>query len=173
MNDDKQNGVNAHDGGGPPSETAAQVEEDIEGIRGRLGDIAGELDRRRHRAFDLSGQLVKPLAVGAAALTALGLGIWWWRSRARNSVRGRALALLPRSLTSGAWFDEVRKRAAEAIRPAPPIHPVRTSLLKISTAGAAAVASVLGKHVAGQVAAGRWSAAPTPAPHPPAVSSSR
>jgi len=148
-------------------ETAAQLENDIENIRNHLSEVAGELDRRRHRMTDFRGQLrrrARPLAIGTAALAAMGLGLWWWRSRSRRTTPGRFVsslrAALPEGVMSGEWFDDLRARAAETIRPTPPSHPIRGSLFKISTAGAAAVASVLGKHLAGQLATAHWPAAP-------------
>lgn len=147
---------------GKAGETAAQLEEDIESIRDHLTDVAGELDRRRHRLFDLPGQARKharPIAIGAAALAALGLGIWWWRARSRRTVPGRLLSMLPDGVASGEWLADARRRLAEAIHPTPPSHPVRTGLLKVSTAGAAAAASVLGKRLAAQLARSQWPAA--------------
>jgi len=152
------------------AETAAQLEDDIEQIRNHLTDVASELDRRRHRFFDLPGQARaqlrkhgKPIAIGTVALAALGFGIWWWRSRSRTTLSGRLLASvrdqLPDGLMSGEWLAQARQRVAEAIHPQPPSHPIRNGLFKISTAGAAAAASVLGKRLAGQVARGQW---PTP-----------
>ncbi len=152
------------------AETAAQLEDDIEQIRNHLTDVASELDRRRHRFFDLPGQAReqlrkhgKPIAIGTVALAALGLGIWWWRSRSQRTVAGRLLSSvrdqLPDGLVSGEWLQQARKRVAEAIHPEPPARPVRTGLIKISTAAAGAAASVLGKRLAGQLARSQW---PTP-----------
>lgn len=167
--DERTVGMNApgageagHQNGTSPAnaaETAAQLEDDIENIRSHLTDVAGELDRRRHRLFDIPGQVRKharPIAVGTAALAALGLGIWWWRSR--KTVPGRLLSLQPEGVVSGQWLTDARKRVAEAIHPAPPSHPIRSGLFKISTAGAAAVASVLGKRLATQLARSQWPA---------------
>jgi len=169
--DERTVGMNApgagepgHQNGTPPAnaaETAAQLEDDIENIRNHLTDVASELDRRRHRIFDIPGQVRKharPIAVGTAALAALGLGIWWWRSRSRKTVPGRLLSLLPEGVVSGEWLSDARKRVAEAIHPAPPSQPIRTGLFKISTAAAAAAASVLGKRLAGQLARSQWPA---------------
>jgi len=146
-----------------PAETAAQLEDDIENIRNHLTDVASELDRRRHRFFDLPGQVgkqvrkhAKPLAIGTVGLAALGLGIWWWRSRSRKTLPGRLMSLLPDGVVSGEWFDDARKRVAEAIHPAPASHPVRSGLFRISTAAAGAAASVLGKRLAGQLARRQW-----------------
>lgn len=143
-----------HPGAGdePRPETPAQLEEDIETIREHLDDVAGELDRRRHRVLNIPRQLRRhagPIALGAA-LAAVGLGIWWWRARRRRRVRTGVRALLPASVASGRWFDGARERVAQAIRPLPRPHPVRASLLRVSTAGAGAAASVLGKHLAGR-----------------------
>lgn len=147
----------------PVPETAAELEQDIEQIRNHLSDVAGELDRRRHRVLDLPGQVrkhAKPIAIGTVALAALGLGVWWWRSRSRRSVPGRLLSLLPDRVTSGEWAEELRARLAEAIHPSQPAHPVRSSLVKISTASAAAAASALGRHFAGRLAAAQWPVQP-------------
>ena len=147
------------DGHQSGTETVAQLEGDIEDIRNHLTDVAGELDRRRHRLFDLPGQArkhAKPIALGTVALAALGLGIWWWRARSRRTIPGRLLSVLPDRVASGEWFDDARKRLAEAIHPTPASRPIRAGLLKISTAGAAAAASVLGKRLAGQLARAQW-----------------
>jgi len=161
------NGVSIAAKTGPMPETPAQLENDIEEIRDHLSDVAGELDRRRHRLLDFPGQLrrrARPIALGTAALAVVGLGLWWWRGRSRRSTGGRLVsslrAALPEGVMSGEWFDDLRDRVAERIRPTPPTHPLRSSLFKISTAGAAAVASVLGKHYAGQLATGQWAAGP-------------
>ena len=157
-----QSGTNDGAASPSPAETAAQLEDDIENIRNHLTDVASELDRRRHRIFDIPGQVRKharPIAVGTVALAALGLGIWWWRSRSRKTIPGRMLSVLPEGVTSGEWLDDARKRVAEAIHPEPPARPVRTGLFKISTAAAGAAASVLGKRLAMQLAKSQW---PTP-----------
>jgi hypothetical protein len=147
----------------PEPETPAQLEQDIEEIRNHLSDVAGELDRRRHRFMDVPGQVrrhAKPIAAGALALAALGAGIWWWRSRQQRGLTGRLRALVPESVASGEWLDEVRGRLAQAVRPRPAPQPVRGALLKIATAGFGAAASMLGRHLALKLAEGR---SPTPA----------
>ena len=142
----------------PEPETPAQLEQDIEGIRNHLSEVAGELDRRRHRFLDVPGQLrrhAKPIAAGTVALAALGAGLWWWRSRQQRGVTGRLRSWVPESLASGAWFDEVRGRVAQAVRPQPAPQPVRGALLKIASAGLGAAASMLGRHLALTLAEGR------------------
>ena len=53
-----------------------RVSGEIESLRGELGALIGELDRRRHEAFDLGLQVRRhPVAVAVAAATlALAVG---------------------------------------------------------------------------------------------------
>jgi hypothetical protein len=147
------------------AETAAQLEADIDALRSQLGDVAGELDRRRHRIANIPGQLrrhAKPLAIGSVALAGLGLGIWWWRSRrsVTTSLLARLPARLPTTRSTRALVQSLRGRVAEAIRPAPPTHVVRSALVKVSTTALAAAASVLAKQLASDIASGRWQTRP-------------
>jgi hypothetical protein len=147
-----------------PPETPAQLEEEIEGIRNHLSDVVGELDRRRHRLLDVPGHIrrnAKPIVVGTAALVALGAGLWWWRARRQQTVAGRMGSLLPKTIASGEWFDDVRGRVAQVIHPEPPSHPFRGALLKIGTAGLGAAASVLARQLAMKFAKGRPPKGPT------------
>jgi hypothetical protein len=63
-----------------PERRADQLDAKVEAIRDDLGELVGELDRRRHRA-------AKPLAV-AAIVVALGIGgfILWRVIRSREAV---------------------------------------------------------------------------------------
>jgi hypothetical protein len=65
---------------GDPEQQAEQLDAKVEAIRDDLGDLVGELDRRRHRAM-------KPLAIGAIVL-AIGVGgfMLWRMLRARDAV---------------------------------------------------------------------------------------
>jgi hypothetical protein len=69
-----------------------RLEDKVEAIRDDLGDLVGELDRRRHRA-------VKPLVVGTAAIFALGIGgyVVWRLTRSRPSRLSRAARALRRA----------------------------------------------------------------------------
>lgn len=62
------------------------LEQEVDAIRDELGELVGELDRRRHRA-------TKPLLIGTAAVAAAAVaftGLVMWRrhaaARARNPV---------------------------------------------------------------------------------------
>ncbi|MFN8521906.1 MAG: hypothetical protein U0821_02240 [Chloroflexota bacterium] len=59
--------------------TAADTQRQIEALRLDLADVAGELDRRLGRALDVKGHVAvlaeNPAAVGAAALTVVGVGV--------------------------------------------------------------------------------------------------
>jgi hypothetical protein len=69
----------------------AKIEEKVEQLRDHLGGIAGELDRRRHEAFDLKLQLRRHgTAIG---LTAVAM-----------------LAVVGGSIAVGAWTHARRQR---------------------------------------------------------------
>jgi hypothetical protein len=90
---------------GKPADVG-RIAGDIETLRGELGTLVSELDRRRHEAFDLSLQLRRhpvavAVAVGAVALAAGGLLAVLVRSRRQHRRPGyraqearRALARL-------------------------------------------------------------------------------
>ena len=75
----------------PPAEKAAELEKEIEGIRGKLDGMVGELDRRRHQLFDVKAQLRRhaiPLVAVAAALLGIAAGgIALGISRRRRQAR--------------------------------------------------------------------------------------
>lgn len=61
-----------------------EIEEEIESIRGRLGELMSELDRRRHEALDIRLQAsrhpVATLVVATAgALAVVGITTWIYR----------------------------------------------------------------------------------------------
>ena len=124
------------------------LEQDIDRIRNNIGAVIGELNQRRHDAFDLKLQfrrharafvLVVAAMVGSlAAVVALGLA----RRRHRHSLVGRA---------------HHARRAAHRLRRALGhfvAHPDRlmdrapSVTRKVAAAGGAAMASVLGKRLA-------------------------
>ena len=82
-----------------PEERAEEAEREVEATRDRLTGVVRELDRRRHHAFDLRGQLRRHglaagLSVGTAALLIGGtvwLGAWQARRSQRLVARGRRL----------------------------------------------------------------------------------
>jgi hypothetical protein len=82
-----------------PEERAEEAEREVEATRDRLTGVVRELDRRRHAAFDLRGQLRRHgLAAGlTAGTTALLIGgsvwlsVWQARRRQRLVARGRRL----------------------------------------------------------------------------------
>jgi hypothetical protein len=130
----------------PGEETVGRVSGEIESLRGELGALVAELDRRRHEAFDLGLQVRKhPVAVAIAAATlALAIGglvatvVIARRNRRRPSVRARetrrALARL---------LDRPERVAAEPSIPR-----------KVATAVATAAAATLARRlVQRQVAA--------------------
>ncbi len=91
--------VRAEEGGEPVGRTAR----DIEVLRGEIGDLVDELDRRRHEAMDLGLQLRRhPLvaagAVAAAALLAGGLVAVAARKRRRRELRMEKVRALRRAL---------------------------------------------------------------------------
>jgi hypothetical protein len=74
-----------------------RVEGEIDSLRGELGGLVAELDRRRHEAFDVRLQLQRhpvaaAIAAAAAALVvggALAVAVRARRERRRPSVRAR------------------------------------------------------------------------------------
>jgi hypothetical protein len=62
-----------------PTEKVERLKKDIDAIRGNLGGLIGELDRRRHDAFNLRLQLQRhalPVIIaGTALLAVVGLAI--------------------------------------------------------------------------------------------------
>jgi hypothetical protein len=86
----------ATDGGSPEGaadseDQAERLEEKVDAIRDNLGNLVGELDRRRHRAM-------KPLMIGVAVMGGLaiagGIAYLVWRRRRRPSRLNRVLQSL-------------------------------------------------------------------------------
>lgn len=83
--DERANGVMETSKRSPAAE-ARELEEEVDTIRDELGDLVGELDRRRHRA-------TTPLLIGAAAVvasTTVVAGVLLWR---QASARRRLTAM--------------------------------------------------------------------------------
>jgi hypothetical protein len=117
------------------------VEREVERTRQRLTGIVRELDRRRHAAFDLRGQLRRHgraagVTVGALALLVGGgiwLGVWRKGRRARPLARAHRLRLAVARMT--AHPDDVA-------RPTPKVGN------KVLSAFASAAAGVLARELA-------------------------
>jgi hypothetical protein len=93
--------------------------------------------------------------VGTVALCAVGLGLWWARSHARQSLVQRVLAHLPHSAPPAAksiqLANRLKRRIGLAARPEPPRHPLRSLLFKVSSASLVAAASVVARHLAARL----------------------
>jgi hypothetical protein len=131
----------------------ARVEHEIEEVRDRLTGIVRELDRRRHAALDLRGQLRKHrAAVGVATASALllvggaiWLSVWLKARRARVLARAHRLRLaLARMIANP---DEVA-------RPKPNVGK------KVLSAAGSAAAGVLAKTLAERLVARPHKASP-------------
>lgn len=125
-----------HDGESvSPAAKADLLVEDVERIRGNLDRLVGELDRRRHRAFDLGLQLRRyrlPLLIGAASVLAAGgggiaLAVHRRRQRQRLSARAQRLQ---RALA---------RMVERPDRVAPPERGIAGKLLMAAAGAAAAV----------------------------------
>ncbi len=135
------------------SERVEALQREVESIRVGLDGMVNELDRRRHRLFDLRGQLhrhaVPLIAVGAALLGiaagGIALGVAHRRRRARLRAR---LARFQEAL--GRMID---KPARVANMP--------TVGRKIVGAGGAAAASVIAKTLAGKLLHEAWARGPS------------
>jgi hypothetical protein len=114
-----------------PDEAVTELEQKADALREELGDLVGELDKRRHRA-------VKPAVVVAAALGFFCVaGLVMWRVRRRQPTR---IANLRKALQRAAEGDEPTKGAPGK---------------RILGAAGAAFASVLVKKLAQKVLSDR------------------
>jgi hypothetical protein len=132
------NGVSKHH---PTEADAVGLEHDLDAAREHLGDLLGELNRRRKDALNLRLQLQRrPVAVVVTAVAVVGaiagvvaLVVSRWHHR--RSLVGRAermrLAL-----------HRITRHPELLADPEPPLSH------KIAAAGGTAVASVLGKQIA-------------------------
>jgi hypothetical protein len=85
-----------HDGARSPSARVGRVSGEIEALRGQLGTLVAELDRRRQEAFDVRLQIrrhpaaVAVAAVGAALVVGGLIALAVRRSRKRHELKTRA-----------------------------------------------------------------------------------
>jgi hypothetical protein len=112
---------------GAREEAVGRVEGEIDSLRGELGGLVAELDRRRHEAFDLRLQLQRhpvaaAIAAAAAALVvggAIALVVRGRREKRRPAVRARetrrALARLLEHPDRVAAEPSVANRVATAV----------------------------------------------------------
>jgi hypothetical protein len=112
---------------GAREDAVNRVEGEIDSLRGELGGLVAELDRRRHEAFDLRLQLQRhpvaaAIAAAAAALVvggAIALVVRGRRERRRPAVRARetrrALARLLEHPDRVAAERSVATRVATAV----------------------------------------------------------
>lgn len=118
-----------------------RLEQDVERIRGNLGELVGELNHRRRDALDLrlqfqrhAGRLVLAGAL-ALALAAGGIVLLTVRLRHRRSLRRRADRLGKALRRALAHPEHLAER-----RPSVP--------RKIAAAGGSALAAAIGKRLA-------------------------
>jgi hypothetical protein len=110
-------------------EEPARLEHDVEKIRDALGEVVGELDRRRHELTDWRLQLRKhvgllaAVGVGIVAVIGVAVGVKVWRGRRKP-----------------------RRRFNVSFRPPPPVP--ESFGHKALSAGAAAAIAVVAKAVA-------------------------
>jgi hypothetical protein len=110
-------------------EEPARLEHDVEKIRNALGEVVGELDRRRHELTDWRLQLrrhaglLAAVGVGIVAFIGVAVGVKVWRDRRKP-----------------------RRRFNVSFRPPPP--PPEGIGHKVLSAGAAAAIAVVAKAVA-------------------------
>jgi hypothetical protein len=125
--DQGKNGVN----GASPARDAQRLEQQVEALRGELGDLVGELDRRRHR----TGKPLVVVAAASAALAAATGALLFWRRRRQRRDRFREFA------------SAFRRSFAHPERVAP--REGQPSIArKVAMSAAAAAASVVARRVA-------------------------
>jgi len=122
----------------------AQLEQDVDQIRGRIGILVRELDHRRHEAFDLrlqfrhhAGRLVL-VGVALVAIVAGGVAYVASRLRRRRSIQMRVRRLRDALRRIGAHPERVAERTPNVSR-------------KVLAAGGGAIASALGKRIAKRI----------------------
>ncbi len=124
-----------------PADKGERLEKDIESIRDNLTHLVGELDNRRHDAFNIPLQIKRhavPLAIGGLALVSLvGGGIALHRLTQPRHPR-----------LSKRWKD-VKDGLHLAAGQGPPPEAAKPSVAKrVMGAAGAALASVLVRHLA-------------------------
>lgn len=124
-------------GGGSGEDRGAELQRDIERIRGDLARTVGELDRRRHALTDVKGQLRRhpgPVVLVAVAVLGLAAGAISWglaRRRRRNAIGARL----------GRLREALERMVAKPSRVATDLGVGR----KIAAAAGTAAASMLAK----------------------------
>jgi len=140
------------------AERAAELEQEIESIRGNLDGLVAELDHRRHRLSPVRVAREHPLlAVIAGGVTLVGLetaGALIYKARARKQP---------------SWLER-SQRLASALGRLTSDPPVRTSPglgWKILTAAGTATAAVVGRRLARKLLSekGKQPAPPRSSPH--------
>ncbi|MGH7314336.1 MAG: hypothetical protein ACREJV_14260, partial [Candidatus Rokuibacteriota bacterium] len=91
--------ITANDGAGgdtdSPRETVRLLEGQITGLRGELGELVTELDRRRHEALDVKLQVrrhAREITLAGVVVVGVAAGVVWanvWRSRRRQRFGAR------------------------------------------------------------------------------------
>jgi hypothetical protein len=132
------NGVIKHH---PTEADAVGLEHDLDAARDHLGELLGELNRRRKDAMNLRLQLQRrPVAVVLTAVAVIGaiagvVALVVTRRHHRRSFAGRAERMR-------LAFRRISRHPELLADPEPPVSH------KIAAAGGTAVASVLGKQLA-------------------------
>lgn len=147
--------------GDSPRKTVRELEAQVVELRDELGELIGELDRRRHAAFDVRRQLrrhAREVALTGLALVSVAAGFVWlgaWRARRRRSLDSRAQRL-QRAMSR--MIDRPERVAAE------PTVPMKIVTAAASAAVAALIKKLLDRAV--QQAADRHRLAASPRPTP-------
>lgn len=120
---------------------ADHIEESIDQTRSRVTDVLDELDRRRHRAFDVKGQvLAHKQAIGLSLLAAglVGTGVLVYRARRRRQL--------------ARWFswEGLRRNLPVHVQVGSPVpqRSIAGGIFKVVLAAAAGAAPLVGKTVA-------------------------
>lgn len=127
----------------PPADseaTARNLEEKADAIRDDLGELVGELDRRRHRA-------VKPIGIAAVALVGVVVGsvVFFQIRRRRTATVAFPLRLPGLARAAGRIVAQKRERSR---RPPAMQKKQPSATNRILVAAGATLASVLTRYVA-------------------------
>jgi hypothetical protein len=118
-----------------------RLEQDVDQIRGHIGELVRELNHRRHDAFDVRLQLHRHpgrlvlIGVAFVALVAGGVALMAARLRRRRAIGTRVRRLRTALHRIAAHPERVAERTPTVSR-------------KVLAAGGAAIASAVGKRVA-------------------------